>query len=161
MNENRPSGIEASELEELDASIGSLLLRTLPRLFGISEEEAYDALAQAFHSYVLTVPTKTDPAKWIAAAACTVARAKQRARVPAVAPPVDPDVAEAEVVRTVVYARGLQRLPCHEREAVALHTTEGKTYWEIAAAMGITPVSAKKLVGRAAAKLRRWARDQE
>lgn len=160
MTEKRLQEIEPSGLEELDASIGTVLRRTLPRLFGISEKEAEDVVADAFFSYVHSGYV-AGPAKWIVAAACVGALVKQHARVPALDPPSDPRAAEAEVLRKVIYARGLQRLPAREREAVALRNTEKKTYWAIGAAMGITPALAKTLVARAMAKLRRWAREEE
>lgn len=161
MEINRPYGIEAARLDELCASIGDLLVRTLPRLFGISEKEAELTVFDAISAYIASAPPDSDASKWIAAAACTQALGLQRARIPAAAPPADPRDAEAEVARQILYARGLHRLTSREREALALRVAERQTYWAIAAAMDITPTYAKKLVRRAAEKLRRYARGEE
>jgi DNA-directed RNA polymerase specialized sigma subunit len=124
-----PRSAEVAELEELYRSIGSVLLRTLADMYGISREEAERIVGEVFMMYVSTSEPGGDPASWIHLAV------------------------HAEAAR---YRRSvaLAALPEDAREALRLRFQEKRTYPEIAAALGVTKRFAEKLVAKALAELR-------
>ena len=121
---------KAAELEELYSSIGSVLLRMLDDMYGISRQDAERIVGEVFSMYVSTSEPGGDPASWIHLAV------------------------HAEAARYQRKHAALATLPADAREALRLRFQERRTYPEIAAALDVTKRFAEKLVAKALAELR-------
>src|SRR4051812_11321001 len=115
---------KVAELEELYGSIGKRLLRTLDNMYGMPRGDAEKLVGEVFSMYVSTNEPGGGPAAWIQLAVQTEAARYQR--------------------KDAVAAR-----PEDAREAMRLRFQEGRTYPEIAAALGVTTRFAEKLVAKA------------
>jgi hypothetical protein len=120
---------KVAELEELYGSIGKRLLRTLDNMYGMPRGDAEKLVGEVFNMYVSTNEPGGDPAAWIQLAVQTEAARYQR-------------------------KHAVAALPEDAREAMRLRFQEGRTYPEIAAALGVTTRFAEKLVAKAYAAMR-------
>lgn len=116
-------------------------------------ELAEDIVQDAFAATFRQRDRVANPAAYLRAAVVNACRDEQRARARArrrVSDPPRADQGEPDYLRDVI-----QTLPDRQRTAVILRFYEDLPFDEIAAAMGLRPSTARVLVRRALAKLRR------
>ena len=147
-NPRRAEGDERS----LHETFGGVLLRAVMRL-GVPREEAQEIVEHAFLSWYALEPQPQDAKAWLIAAAGTRATRYLAERGL-------PGGEQIAAVRRAVEQLDVQRealaaLPEQAREAMRLRWVEGKSYAEVAAALGVTEDAAKRIVARAFGKLRR------
>ncbi|HYC91866.1 MAG TPA: sigma-70 family RNA polymerase sigma factor [Thermoanaerobaculia bacterium] len=149
----RPSA--AAEAGQAYEETRGILLRLFTRKFGISPEDAEKLVYETFLAYQWLEHPRPEATAWLIGAACSRAMTYRRSQgLPDLAPS---PAAALDFARTLRYEQALDTLSPRAREALRLHAEHGMTYAEVAAELGISTFAAKRIVTRAAMKVRKRA----
>lgn len=132
------------------AAVRDTLIQTVTRSFGIPDADAREIVRQAcialFHARL-----SIDPERWLCNVVCDLAREYWRSE-----PPADASPGEAITFREVNFTkRVLSTLSATAREALRLRYHEGRTLEEIAQALNVAPVAARRMIEKSLAKILR------
>ena len=136
--------------EALYEMLGGALQGVLTRKFGIPRVDAEWLVCEVFMVFSMLDPAPPDARSWLIAGACR--RAKEYLKMRGLT--AGQDESEETVERLLRRDEALALLSERARRVLRLRFDERKTYAEIAAELGVTVRSAKRIVSAAAAELR-------
>jgi RNA polymerase sigma factor (sigma-70 family) len=129
--------------------MGDVVEYVIKRIFGIEGEDAQSLAREVLLAYLEIKTPPPDVNAWLITGACGNAKRYLERRG------LTTDEAEKKraAERWLRREEALPLLPERDRAVLRLRLDKGKTYAEIAAELGVTPCSAKRIFSRAWAKL--------
>jgi RNA polymerase sigma factor (sigma-70 family) len=131
--------------------MGDVVEYVITRLFAIRGEDANTLAREVLFTYQGIDPLPSDVNAWLIAAACLNAKRYLERRGVTTG---DEKEKERAAERWLRRKEALPLLPERDRAVLRLRLDKGRTYAQIAAELGVTPGSAKRIFSRAWAKLR-------
>ena len=151
----RGSFAEEKSLRGLYDEMGAVVEYVITRIFGIGEKDAQALALEVLLAYQDIKPPPPDVNAWLIAGACANAKRYLERRGLTTGHEAEKTRAAEQRLRR---EEALDLLPERDRAVLRLRFDEGKTYAQVAAELGVKPRSAKRIVSRAAARLRRLMR---
>lgn len=130
-----------------------LLARIATGRFGLSPDEAENAIQDVFLTLLRTPAVVRNPRAWLVAAICNSCRDHWRSRP--VGESADPEPFLQQVERTILSKQVLSRLPRSSQRVLTMHYIEGLTAAEIAKRLQTSLRYAEQLIHRGLYRARR------
>jgi RNA polymerase sigma factor (sigma-70 family) len=141
---------------ELYRSHYPLLATIARRRFGLSQEEAENAIHDVFVSFLCTATVIRNPIGWLVGAICNACREHWRHRTRTFELSKT-DFSTTNLEESILSRQVLQRLPLSSQRVLTLHYIEGLTAAEIAVRLHTTRRYAERLIHRGLQRARREA----
>jgi RNA polymerase sigma factor (sigma-70 family) len=154
----RGSFSEGEQQTGLYEQMGGVVEYVITRIFGIGEKDAQSLALEVLLAYEVIKPRPPDVNAWLIAGACANAKRHLERRGLTTGDEAEKTRAAERWLRE---KEALDLLPERCRTVLRLRYDEGKTFEEIAAELGVTLRSAKRMVLDAGEKLRALTRPKE
>ena len=149
--EDLPARSSAAAQLYLEHSL--LLAKIATGRFGLSPDEAENAIQDVFLTFLRTPTVVRDPRAWLVAAICNYCRGHWRGR--SVREPAAPEPFMHQLERTILSRQVMSRLPQSSQRVLTMHYIEGLTAAEIAGRLRTSLRYAEQLIHRGLHRARR------